>query len=251
MLDLESGLPCHRKDCGCRGVPPTITLVIVPHRFPMGCSPQKNEIPVPGACFYSQRSGTCGIAFGITHLATKKLAASLATTIRANTNTPKHEGGKCPSVGKFSESGGLLGWAISSRHVAAAAAAAAAASYRPAGTEAARAPSKAGAWPPSPLVPSVRRRLFSTWLPDEARPGQRAKDNTQHSRAAHVCGPRSLRTSGQRTSLAHGSPSLSLTNRHPFCLATLCAFAPPESDLTFAVPPGSSQGGVAPVFPQR
>ena len=27
LLGLESGLPCHKKDCGCRRVPPTITLV--------------------------------------------------------------------------------------------------------------------------------------------------------------------------------------------------------------------------------
>ena len=36
LVGLESGLPCHRKDCGCRIVAPTITLVgivglIVPH----------------------------------------------------------------------------------------------------------------------------------------------------------------------------------------------------------------------------
>ena len=34
LVGLESGLPCHKKDCGCRRVPPTITLVgilVVPH----------------------------------------------------------------------------------------------------------------------------------------------------------------------------------------------------------------------------
>ena len=35
LVELESGLPCHKKDCGCRRVPPTITLVgIVPHLHP-------------------------------------------------------------------------------------------------------------------------------------------------------------------------------------------------------------------------
>ena len=35
LVGLESGLPCHKKDCGCRRVPPTITLVgIVPHLHP-------------------------------------------------------------------------------------------------------------------------------------------------------------------------------------------------------------------------
>ena len=35
LVGLESGLPCHRKDCGCRRVPPTITLVgMVPHLHP-------------------------------------------------------------------------------------------------------------------------------------------------------------------------------------------------------------------------
>ena len=35
LVGLDSGLPCHRKDCDCRRVPPAITLVgIVPHLHP-------------------------------------------------------------------------------------------------------------------------------------------------------------------------------------------------------------------------